>query len=195
MKIRKQFVWLRSVAALTMVSMLLLGCASDGSMNRTQKGAAIGGASGAAVGGLIGSKKGKTGKGAVIGGVAGAVLGGFVGQYMDRQAKELEQVAETERVDDGIIVTMKDKILFDFNSADLKASSRTSLQKMADVFKNYEKTNLTVTGHRQRWLGGFQPEIIRAPRQGGGRLFDESGRAPCAHAHHGLRLRAAGGEQ
>jgi len=147
MKMMKRFVWLRSVAAVTMVSVLLLGCASDGSMNRTQKGAAIGGASGAAVGGLIGSKKGKTGKGAVIGGVAGAVLGGFVGQYMDRQAKELEQVAETERVDDGIIVTMKDKILFDFNSADLKASSRTSLQKMADVFKNYEKTNLTVTGH------------------------------------------------
>src|SRR3569623_1297108 len=138
MKMMKRFVWLRSVAAVTMVSVLLLGCASDGSMNRTQKGAAIGGASGAAVGGLIGSKKGKTGKGAVI---------GVVGQYMDRQAKELEQVAETERVDDGIIVTMKDKILFDFNSADLKASSRTSLQKMADVFKNYEKTNLTVTGH------------------------------------------------
>src|SRR3569833_3068572 len=147
MKIIKRFVWLRSVAAVTIVSVLLLGCASDGSMNRTQKGAAIGGASGAAVGGLIGSKKGKTGKGAVIGGVAGAVLGGFVGQYMDKQAKELEQVAETERVDDGIIVTMKDKILFDFNSADLTASSRTSLQKMAAVFKNYEKTSLTVTGH------------------------------------------------
>src|SRR3569623_506549 len=91
MKIIKRFVWLRSVAAVTMVSVLLLGCASDGSMNRTQKGAAIGGVSGAAV-------------------------GGFVGQYMDKQAKELEQVAETERVDDGIIVTMKDKILFDFNS-------------------------------------------------------------------------------
>lgn len=98
------------------------------------------------MGSLIGSK-GKTGKGAVIGGIAGAVLGGVVGQYMDKQARELEQVAETERVDDGIIVTMKDKILFDFNSAELKSGSRAALQKMADVFKKYDKTDMTVTGH------------------------------------------------
>lgn len=138
---------LRAVALLTMLSAMLFGCASDGSMNRTQKGAVIGGASGAAVGGLIGSNRGNAGKGAVIGGIAGAVLGGVVGRYMDNQAKELGQVAETKRVDDGIIVTMKDKILFDFNSAELKASSRASLQKMADVFEKYDKTNLTVTGH------------------------------------------------
>src|SRR3569832_1828282 len=138
---------LRIAALLTVLSALLLGCASAGSMRRTQKGAVIGGASGVALGGLMGSKRGNAGKGAVIGGVAGAVLGGVVGRYMDNQAKELEQVAETERVDDGIIVTMKDKILFDFNSSELKASSRASLQKMADVFKKYEKTTLTVTGH------------------------------------------------
>src|SRR3569623_253059 len=130
---------LRIAALLTVLSAMLLGCASDGSMSRTQKGAVIGGASGVALGGLMGSKRGNAGTGAVLGGVGG--------RYMDNQAKELEQVAETERVDDGIIVTMKDKILFDFNSSELKASSRASLQKMADVFKKYEKTNLTVTGH------------------------------------------------
>lgn len=137
----------RPVAVVLVLGLMQLGCASDGSLSRTQKGAMIGGASGAAVGGLIGSKKDKTGKGAVIGGIAGAVLGGVVGQYMDKQAKELEEVAETERVDDGIIVTMKDKILFDFNSAELKSGSRAALQKMADVFKKYDKTDMTVTGH------------------------------------------------
>lgn len=142
----KQRYW-RPVAVVLVLGLMQLGCASDGSLSRTQKGAMIGGASGAAVGGLIGSKKGKTGKGAVIGGIAGAVLGGVVGQYMDKQARELEQVAETERVDDGIIVTMKDKILFDFNSAELKSGSRAALQKMADVFKKYDKTDMTVTGH------------------------------------------------
>lgn len=142
----KQRYW-RPVAMVLVLGLLQLGCASDGSLSRTQKGAMIGGASGAAVGGLIGSKKGKTGKGAVIGGIAGAVLGGVVGQYMDKQARELEQVAETERVDDGIIVTMKDKILFDFNSSELKSGSRAALQKMADVFKKYDKTDMTVTGH------------------------------------------------
>lgn len=137
----------RPVAVVLVLGLMQLGCASDGSLSRTQKGAMIGGASGAAVGGLIGSKKDKTAKGAVIGGIAGAVLGGVVGQYMDKQARELEQVAETERVDDGIIVTMKDKILFDFNSAELKPGSRAALQKMADVFKKYDKTDMTVTGH------------------------------------------------
>lgn len=147
MNMPTRYSWLRPLAVLTVSSVILLGCASNGSMNGTQKGAVIGGASGAALGGLIGSKRGNAGKGAVIGGIAGAVLGGAVGNYMDKQARELEQVAETERVDDGIIVTMKDKILFDFNSAELKAGSRASLQKMADVFKKYDKTDMTVTGH------------------------------------------------
>src|SRR3569832_2962810 len=93
---------------------MLLGCASDGSMSRTLKGAVIGGASGAALGGLMGSKRGNAGKGAVIGGVAGAVLGGVVGRYMDYQAKELEQVAETERVVVGFFVLLLVLFLFVF---------------------------------------------------------------------------------
>ena len=138
---------LRATGVLVTAALLQLGCATDGSLDRTQKGVLIGGATGAAVGGVIGSKDGNAGKGAVIGGMAGAVIGGVAGQYMDKQAKELEQVAQTERVDDGIIVTMKDKILFDFNSAEIKADSRAALQKMAEVFKKYDKTDMTVTGH------------------------------------------------
>lgn len=84
---------------------------------------------------------------AVIGGMAGSVAGSVIAQYMDGQSKELAQVAETQRIDDGIIVTLNDKVLFDFNSADLKAESRDSLRKMAAVFKKYDKTNLTVAGH------------------------------------------------
>src|SRR3569623_269460 len=42
---------LRIAALLTELSAMLLGCASDGSMSRTQKGAVIGGASGVALGG------------------------------------------------------------------------------------------------------------------------------------------------
>lgn len=126
----------------------IAGCATDGTpMSKTQKGAVIGGAAGAALGGLIGSKKANAGKGALIGGAAGAVAGGLIGRYMDKQAQELESVAETERVGDGIIVTMKDKILFDFNSSQLKSASKASLQKMAEVFKKYEKTEMTVAGH------------------------------------------------
>lgn len=52
----KQRYW-RPVAVVLVLGLMQLGCASDGSLSRTQKGAMIGGASGAAVGGLIGSKK------------------------------------------------------------------------------------------------------------------------------------------
>lgn len=136
------------VISLSAIAMALsvAGCTNQ-ELSRAQKGLLAGAGVGAAVGGLIGSKKGKTGKGAAIGGAVGAIAGGVIGQYMDKQAKELETVADTQRVDDGVVVTMKDKILFDVGKADLKAESRASLDKIAGVLKKYEKTDLTVAGH------------------------------------------------
>jgi outer membrane protein OmpA-like peptidoglycan-associated protein len=122
----------------------LTGCEG---MNRTQKGALAGTAVGAGVGALIGKKSGHSGRGALIGGAVGALSGGLVGNYMDRQAKELEQVAETTRTGDGIIVTMKDKILFDFDSATVKPAALSSLDKIAGVLNKYPKTTITVAGH------------------------------------------------
>lgn len=84
---------------------------------------------------------------AVIGGMADVMAGGVIAEYMDAQAAELRQVVETERIDDGIIATLNEKLLFNFNSADLEPQSRRSLKKLAAVFKKYDKTNLTVTGH------------------------------------------------
>jgi outer membrane protein OmpA-like peptidoglycan-associated protein len=122
----------------------LTGCEG---MNRTQKGALAGTAVGAGVGALIGKKSGHSGRGALIGGAVGALSGGLVGNYMDRQAKELEQVAETTRTGDGIIVTMKDKILFDFDSATVKPAALSSLDQIAGVLNKYPKTTITVAGH------------------------------------------------
>lgn len=136
------------VISLSAIAMALsvTGCTNQ-ELSRAQKGLLAGAGVGAAVGGLIGSKKGKAGKGAAIGGAVGAIAGGVIGQYMDKQAKELEAVADTQRVDDGVVVTMKDKILFDVGKADLKAESRASLDKIASVLNKYEKTDLTVAGH------------------------------------------------
>lgn len=52
--------------------------------NRTEKGAVIGGAGGAALGGIVGSQVGAGGAGAVIGGAAGAGTGALVGREIDR---------------------------------------------------------------------------------------------------------------
>jgi len=123
---------------------LVSGCEG---MNRTQKGALTGGAVGAGVGALIGSKGGNAGRGALIGGAIGALSGGLIGNYMDRQAEELEKVADTQRTGDGIIVTMRDKILFDIDSAALKPQSAAGLDKIAGVLNKYPKTMITVAGH------------------------------------------------
>ena len=123
------------------------GCATTSEASRAQKGAIMGGLGGAVVGGLIGKKKGNAGKGVLIGGLLGAATGGVIGNYMDKQAAELAQVAQVARVDDGIVATMKDKILFDTNEATLKPEAKASLEKIAGILKNYDKTEVTVAGY------------------------------------------------
>ena len=122
----------------------LTGCEG---MNRTQKGALTGTAVGAGIGALLGQKGGHAGRGALIGGAVGALSGGLIGNYMDRQAQELEKVADTQRTNDGIIVTMKDKILFDVDSATVKPAAMASLDKISAVLTKYPKTTITVAGH------------------------------------------------
>ena len=116
-------------------------------MTRTQQGAITGTAVGAGLGALIGKQHGDGGRGALIGGAVGALSGGLIGNYMDRQAEELEKVADTTRTGDGIIVTMRDKILFDVDSATTKPAAATSVDKLATVLTKYPKTTITVAGY------------------------------------------------
>jgi outer membrane protein OmpA-like peptidoglycan-associated protein len=102
---------------------------------------------GAGIGALLGQKSGHAGRGALIGGAVGVLSGGLIGNYMDRQAQELEKVADTQRAGDGIIVTMKDKILFDVDSATVKPAAMTSLDTISAVLTKYPKTTITVAGH------------------------------------------------
>src|SRR5512147_1334816 len=131
-----------------MVAVLLLpGCAS---MNKTQKGAVIGTAGGAAAGAVIGRASGNTAMGAIIGATVGGVTGAVIGRQMDKQAEELKnQVpdATVERVGEGIIVELSDKVLFDFGKSDLTDASRKSLDKIVQVFNKYPDTNIEVQGH------------------------------------------------
>lgn len=141
--------WSSVVASLLLPPLLAAGVFVVGceNMNRTQKGSLTGAAVGAGIGALIGKQSGHTGRGALIGGAIGALSGGLIGNYMDRQAEELEKVADTERTGDGIIVTMKDKILFDVDSATVKPAAMASLDKLAAVLTKYPKTMITVAGH------------------------------------------------
>lgn len=117
---------------------LFAGCAS---MNKTQKGATAG----AIVGGIVGGGSKGT-KGALIGAAAGAAAGGLLGNYLDRRQKELQQVVQTEKTGDGLKVTLKNDVLFDFNKTDLKDGSKQTLTELGELLGKYPNDKLKVEG-------------------------------------------------
>ncbi|HYO78911.1 MAG TPA: OmpA family protein [Thermoanaerobaculia bacterium] len=122
------------------------------SRDKTKKGAVIGGVAGAIAGAIIHNNRGSGNakRGAVVGGVVGAATGAIVGAMMDKQERELRQIEgiDVTRTDeDELKVTVNNEILFDFNSAALRSSSRDELREMADVFEKYRDTTIVVAGH------------------------------------------------
>ena len=128
----------RVIALATLVT--LIGCGTAG--KRTAIGGGAGAALGAGIGALAGGKKG-----ALIGAGVGALAGGSVGLYLDKQHKELEKIAETKRTENGILVNMKNDILFDTNSADLKGEAVTQLTQVGDVLAKYADDRIRIEGH------------------------------------------------
>jgi len=135
------------IVGIATMAMLLGSCAS---MNKTQKGAVIGTAGGAAAGAVIGRASGNTALGAIIGATVGGVTGAVIGNQMDKQAEELKKEvpnATVERVGEGIIVELSDKVLFDFGKSDLSVVSQQSLDKIIVVLNKYPDTNIEIQGH------------------------------------------------
>ncbi len=123
-----------------LIAVLATGCVTPG--KRTAIGAGAGGAAGAGVGALIGGWKG-----AAIGAGVGALAGGSVGLYLDKQAQELEQIAETKRTENGVLVKMKSEILFETDSADLKPEAVVDIVKVGDILAKYSDDRIRVEGH------------------------------------------------
>jgi outer membrane protein OmpA-like peptidoglycan-associated protein len=128
----------RVVALATLVT--LIGCGTAG--KRTAIGGGAGAALGAGIGALAGGKKG-----ALIGAGVGALAGGSVGLYHDKKHKELEKVAETKRTENGILVNMKNDILFDTNSAELKGEAVTQITQVGDILAKYADDRIRIEGH------------------------------------------------
>jgi outer membrane protein OmpA-like peptidoglycan-associated protein len=128
---------------------LFIGCASEKNnenQNRN-KGAGIGAAAGAIVGGIIGNQSGNRNRGAMIGAALGGSIGGVAGARMDKQAKELQRVAETKRTDQGLVTKLKNDILFDTGKSDLKPQALNNIKQMAAIMKKYPENILTINGY------------------------------------------------
>src|SRR6478752_1528241 len=110
------------LSCLLMLSFLFTGCEATKNANNTQKGAAIGGGTGA----LIGNK-------------------------MDKQAREIDQAlpgADVERVGEGIrLVLNENAVRFDTGKATLTATAKANLDKLVPVFKEYADTNIEIYGY------------------------------------------------
>ena len=123
-------------------------------MSKTTKGGLIGAGGGAAAGAILGRVIGGgargTAIGAIIGAAAGGTAGALIGRKMDKQAEDLQRDmanAKVERVGEGIKITFDSGILFDTNSATLRAASETDIAKMATILQKYADTNVLIEGH------------------------------------------------
>lgn len=126
--------------AATLIALLLSSCATAG--RDTAIGAGVGGLAGAGVGALVGGKKG-----ALIGAGVGVLAGGSVGLYLDKQRKELEKVAEVKKTENGLLVQMKNDILFDTGKDVVKPEGVTELEKMGDILAKYSDDRVRIEGY------------------------------------------------
>lgn len=130
---------MKTVTAL-LASMSLLACATPG--KRTAVGAGAGAATGAVVGGALGG-----GKGAAVGAVTGAVAGGAAGNILDRQMAELKaKDARATRTANGILVRLKEDLLFEVNSDVLRPQAIDELSSLGDVLAKYPQDRIQVMG-------------------------------------------------
>jgi len=119
---------MRHFLMVAFVAAALGGCATPG--ERTAIGAVAGGWEGAAIG-------------AVVGGVAG----GAIGNYLDKQAQELQQVANAQRTESGILVNLKSSLLFSTDSAVLKPAAVEQLAQLGDILAKYPDDRIRIQGH------------------------------------------------
>ena len=131
------------VTLITILTLIFIvtGCSTIKENKRTTIGAAAGTAIGAGAGAVLGDKRA-----AVIGGVIGGGLGAYAGSRMDKQAKELEKIAETKRTDEGLVTKLKSDITFDTGKATVKPDAKENLRQMAAIMKKYPENVLTIKG-------------------------------------------------
>jgi outer membrane protein OmpA-like peptidoglycan-associated protein len=83
---------------------------------------------------------------------------------MDKQAKELEKIAETKRTEQGLVTKLKSDILFDTGKAELNPEAKNNLKEMAAIMKKYPENVLTVKGYTDNTGSKEVNEALSAKR-------------------------------
>jgi outer membrane protein OmpA-like peptidoglycan-associated protein len=151
---------MRKLLAICLSVLWLAACTTDPytgekRVSRTAIGAGVGALAGAGIGALAGD-----GKGAAIGAGVGLLAGGAAGAYMDNQAAKLrDELAGTgvsvTKVGDNIILNMPGNVTFASDQGAIQSSFYPTLNSVAKVLKEFEKTVVHVTGHTDS-TGGYE---------------------------------------
>jgi outer membrane protein OmpA-like peptidoglycan-associated protein len=136
-----------SMIMVAVAALLFAGCSS---LNKTQKGGAVGAVAGGAMGAVIGRASGNLALGTIIGATVGGATGAVIGHQMDKQAEEIKKTvpdAKVERVGEGIVVEFSSNVLFGFDKSSLSAEAKANLDKLVTVLNTYPETDIEVQGH------------------------------------------------
>ena len=158
-------------------SLVLGGCATtqqgaQTTPNKTATGAAIGAVVGGIAGAVTGPKHSNKGKRVLIGAAAGALIGGAIGYILDQQANSLAKDVGVQPIDntnpevkpqkppiseekpvavvkepEKVKLIMKDSVLFDFNSYQLKPEAKEMLRRIAQTLNRNPDTVILVVGY------------------------------------------------
>ncbi len=143
------------IAGGTAIALLLSACGPAYAPGGPRANQGTGTAIGAVLGGAIGAlTEGSTSerKNAALGALIGAGVGAAIGHELDKQAAELRQDFGNDQIDvintgEELIVRMPQDILFDFDSATLRAELQADLAILADNLGRYPNSTITVEGH------------------------------------------------
>jgi outer membrane protein OmpA-like peptidoglycan-associated protein len=146
------------ITVIILVAFIVAGCAANGGMTDTGKGAVLGGGGGAAIGAILDA--GNPLAGAIIGAAGGALLGAATGHFMDQRKQDLEKTLAPEinagqaqvqiLKDNSLLVSMTQQTAFAPQSAVINPGFLSTLQKIAGVVSTYGKMSIGVIGHPDR---------------------------------------------
>jgi outer membrane protein OmpA-like peptidoglycan-associated protein len=133
-------------------AVLVSGCATDDPHRRAKTGAAIGAVTGAVIGHQLDSDSGRW-----VGAAVGALAGGAVGNYMDKQERDFQNALAAERRaneleiqrmrDETLKLTLDSEVSFGYDSAQIKPAFRPTLDKLANLIQEYNRTTVHIVGH------------------------------------------------
>jgi len=149
---------MRKLLVVAALGLLVSACSTDPytgeeKLSNTAAGAGTGALLGAGAGALIGATtSAKTGTATLVGAGVGALAGGGVGVYMDNQEAKLRQrLASTgvsvTRQGNNIILNMPSNITFDTDRSDVKPQFYGTLNSVALVLNEFNRTRIGVYGH------------------------------------------------